>query len=633
MTLQERFSIKMILLIANYEPVMSKDMRVKNLYFVAVLTTFVLIIWGAVVHNTESSLACPDWPLCYNQLFPKMEGSILIEHGHRLLATLVGLFSIGLVWLSSLNRKKSENDQRIFKMSCMALFLVIAQGALGGITVIYRLPTIVSTSHLGMSLLFFSLLIYINHLSGSAHDRVKNFTEIQKQFIQKSWKPFIRHGLLFALVMLYGQILLGAFMRHAGAGAACGLGANNSLLCMDFDKLQLTAWPSLAQSQLHMIHRLFAIVVFVIVSFFSIKTRHFFKDFKFIRFISLLPFLFVSLQVTIGILAVAYNLSVIPTTIHLAGAALTLASLWKLNLILKDIESSFYNGNTHSFFSDVVDLTKPRLSLLVMLTVLVGTLIAPEKIYFFKALLAFFLITMVVIGAAALNCYIEREVDGKMIRTKDRPLPAKRMNPKTALFFGIFMLLISIPALCLSINLITGALAFIAAVLYLYAYTPMKMKSEYAVYIGAIPGALPPLMGWTAVTGRIDFMAVALFLILFIWQLPHFLAISLYHAKDYGAADIKIYPNLKSGVQITIIGIFGFTLLLFGVSLLPSLYSQASYIYTRAALVLSGAFLIYATKGFFLKKDEALQREWARNYFYGSLFYLPLLLSALIFFK
>jgi protoheme IX farnesyltransferase len=219
-----------------------------------------------------------------------------------------------------------------------------------------------------------------------------------------------------------------------------------------------------------------------------------------------------------------------------------------------------------------------------MVTALVGTLVAPEKIYFFKALLSFLLITMVVIGAAALNCYIEREGDAKMIRTKDRPLPAKRMQPKTALWFGVLLLIISIPSICVFINGLTGLLAFIAAALYLYAYTPMKRKSELAVYVGAIPGALPPVMGWTAVTGKIDLMAITLFLILFIWQLPHFLAISLYHAEDYDAAGIKVYPNLKRGLQITKIGIFFFTLLLFGTSLLPSIFLHASFIYTPRVL-------------------------------------------------
>lgn len=608
-------------------------MRVKNLSLIAVITTFVLILWGAVVHNTESSLACPDWPLCYNQLFPKMEGSILIEHGHRLLATLVGCLTILLVVFTGKERKESTEKYHVFKMSCLALFLVIAQGALGGITVIYRLPTIVSTSHLGLSLIFFSTLIYINHKSQSITERFKDLSEETKTVFKNSWKPIIRHGVLLALAMLYLQILLGAFMRHAGAGAACGLGPGNSLLCRDFETLSLTAWPHIPQAQLHMVHRLYALVVFMVVSLFSIRTSHVFKSDKKIKWGSLVPFFAVSFQVFIGIMTIAFSMAVVPTTLHLAGAALTLGSLWKLNLYLKDAEDSFFLGNRHSFFSDIVDLTKPRLSLLVMVTVFVGTLIAPEKIYFFKALFAFFLITLVVIGAAALNCYVERDSDALMVRTKERPLPSRRLKPRTALLFGFALILIAIPALCLFINMVTGMLALVAAILYVYAYTPMKKKSTTAVYVGAIPGAIPPVMGWTAVTGKIDFMAVALFLILFIWQLPHFLAISLYHADDYSAANIKVYPNLKKGLQITKIGIFVFTLALFIVSLLPSFFSQASFIYTRAAIVLSGAFLIYAARGFFLRQDLAMHRAWARNYFYGSLFYLPLLLAALIFFK
>lgn len=612
-------------------------MRVKNISLVAICITFILIIWGAVVHNTESSLACPDWPLCYNQLFPQMKGAILIEHGHRLLATFVGLLTISLVCFSSLERKKSIVHLQLFKLSLLALFFVIAQGALGGITVIYRLPTIVSTTHLGLSLIFFSTLISIHHLASSKAitglDRFNNISEEIKKMIQVKWKPLMRHGIVFALALLFFQILLGAFMRHAGAGATCGLGPTNSLLCMDFEKLGLTLWPSLPQAQLHITHRLFALVVFLFISFFSIRIRNFFKGLSLIRLASLLPFFFISFQVFIGILTVALRLSVVPTTLHLAGAALSLGSLWKLNLLLKDLEDLYFLGSRHSLFSDLVNLTKPRLSLMVMVTALVGTLIAPEKIYFFKAVLAFFLIAMVVLGAASLNCYIERELDSKMIRTKDRPLPSKRMKPKVALIFGLILLSFSIPSLFIFINPITSLLALIAAALYLYAYTPMKVKSELAVYVGAIPGALPPVMGWTAVTGKIDFMAVSLFLILFIWQLPHFLAISLYHAEDYGAASIIVYPNLKRGIQITKFGIFFFTLALFGISLLPSLYSQASPIYTRAALVLSGIFLLYSAIGLFLKNEEAVSRQWAKNYFYGSLFYLPLLLGALIFFK
>ena len=607
-------------------------MRLKNLSLLNIFFTFALIMWGAVVHNTQSSLACPDWPLCYDQVFPNMEGAILIEHGHRLLASFVGLLTIGMVLFSYQDRKLSDAHKHLYKASCLALFLVIAQGVLGGITVIYKLPTIVSTSHLGLSLIYFSFIVYIHHMASLAVKPVRELSQKVKDNIQKNWKPIVRHGILFSLVLLYLQILLGAFMRHAGAGAACGLGPNSAFLCMDSATWVYKFWPSMHTSQLHMLHRYLGVAVFLVVSFFSVKTYHFFKGDKILRIVSILPFICVSAQVIFGIMTIWLSMSVLPTTLHLAGAALSLISLWKLNLMMKDVETTFFLGNPHSIFSDLIDLTKPRLSLLVVVTALIGTLMAPDKINFFKAFFAFVLITMVVLGAAALNCYIERDTDAKMIRTKNRPLPSKRMKPKTALYFGAVLILFAVPVLCIYINLVTGILAVIAAASYLYAYTPMKQKSELAVYVGAIPGALPPVMGWTAVTGQIDFMAVTLFLILFVWQLPHFLAISLYHADDYGNANIKVYPNLKRGFFITKIGIFVFTIVLFATSLLPTYFSEASVAYTRTAYVLSGSFLIYSALGFF-KKIKSEERQWARNYFLGSLFYLPLLLLALMFFK
>lgn len=608
-------------------------MRLKNISLVTIFFTFCLLMWGAVVHNTQSSLACPDWPLCYDQVFPNMEGAILIEHGHRLLASFVGFLTILLVAVSYKNRKSTPEENHLFKASALALFLVIAQGVLGGITVIYKLPTIVSTSHLGLSLIYFCFIIYINHKAREFYGPRYVLNDEAKKSLEKSWKPAYRHGLLFSMGLLYAQIILGAFMRHAGAGAACGLGPKSSLLCLDISQWALTFWPSMPTGQLHMAHRIFGVIVFLVVSVYSIKISNLFSKQKEYKLFCLTPFIFVTLQVLFGIATIYFAMEVVPTTLHLAGAALSLAFIWKINLFLKTIEVDYFKGSTYSFLSDVIDLTKPKLSLLVMVTTLIGSILAPEHINFFKAFFAFVLITMVVVGGAALNCFLERDIDAKMVRTKDRPLAARRMNPNVALVFGVVMVAIAVPLLCIYINVITGMLALIAAILYVYAYTPLKQKSELAVYVGAIPGAIPPVLGWTSVMGTIDVMAITLFLILFVWQLPHFLAISLFHADDYNNAHIIVYPNSK-GAMITKIGIFVFTGILFITALLPSYFSEASSVYTKAAFVLSAIFLIYSAYGFFIKKgDKEREKEWARNYFYGSLFYLPLLLLALIFFK
>jgi protoheme IX farnesyltransferase len=239
--------------------------------------------------------------------------------------------------------------------------------------------------------------------------------------------------------------------------------------------------------------------------------------------------------------------------------------------------------------------------------------------------------TMVVCGATTLNCYIEKDVDRNMERTRNRALPSGRMKPSTALIIGYSLLVISLPLLVIFVNWPTMILSLVAAVLYLYAYTPMKLKSEAALFVGAIPGAIPPVMGWTAVTGVIDAMSLILFLILFIWQIPHFLAIAMYLAKDYDAASIKVYPN-KIGFGKSKRDIFLYTIILVLSSLGPYFIGYSSIVYRNIALVFGLMFLALAFAGFFIKENDAIL-SWAKKYFWASIIYLPILLTSLIFFS
>ena len=136
-------------------------------------------------------------------------------------------------------------------------------------------------------------------------------------------------------------------------------------------------------------------------------------------------------------------------------------------------------------------------------------------------------------SACVLNCYIEKDLDAQMDRTKDRALPSGRLTPKQALFFGFSLIVVSLLGTYLTTNLLTTVLGLLAALLYLFAYTPLKKISPLAVFLGAVPGALPPLMGWTALTNQLTVPGIVLFAILFIWQIPHFLVISIYYSEDY----------------------------------------------------------------------------------------------------
>ena len=193
------------------------------------------------------------------------------------------------------------------------------------------------------------------------------------------------------------------------------------------------------------------------------------------------------------------------------------------------------------YAKDLLLLAKPRLSGLVVLTTAGGVALAPGRIGVGRAVVSI-VGTAAVVGAAnALNCWLERDVDARMRRTRDRPLPAGRVEPFVAFALGIAIPIFALPVLALVASPLTALLAFLALVVYVAVYTPMKRRSTLALFVGAVPGAIPPLMGWTAVTGRLDAGGLALFALLFAWQLPHFLAISIYLAEDYARGGLQVF--------------------------------------------------------------------------------------------
>jgi protoheme IX farnesyltransferase len=274
--------------------------------------------------------------------------------------------------------------------------------------------------------------------------------------------------------------------------------------------------------------------------------------------------------------------------------------------------------------SDLLSLTKPRLSSLVLVTMAGGMWLAPAALSPAKAGAALLATAGLIAAANALNCYLEREVDRSMKRTRNRPLPAGRMDPSVALWFAISLAAISIPALALATNLLTALLGLSALVLYVFAYTPLKARTWTAMLVGAIPGAMPTLMGWTAATGSIAMPGLVLFAILFIWQIPHFVSIALFCKDEYAAAHLKSLP-LQRGDAASRAQIVAYCAMLIPVAF--SLYplKVAGPIYAASALVLGAAFLGLGLYGFWNKLGPA----WARQLFYASLFYMVGLFTAL----
>jgi len=272
---------------------------------------------------------------------------------------------------------------------------------------------------------------------------------------------------------------------------------------------------------------------------------------------------------------------------------------------------------------DLIELGKPRLSLLVLFTAGTGLAAAPALPSLLSAVIFVLATGLLVISANTLNCWIEREIDARMHRTRERALPAGRLEPRVALVSGSILAVVSLTTLALATNPLTTLLGALALFSYAAIYTPLKPITPWSLLVGAIPGALPPLMGWTAATGEFGLSGWYLFGVLFFWQLPHFVAISVYLREDFKRGNLRLMSVVFEPRTVNRY-IFFFTLLMVGWSLLPQFLGLAGTLYTVAAVILGLVFIFYAGAG--LKRDAG--NPEARRIFLWSLLYLPFLIAA-----
>ena len=275
---------------------------------------------------------------------------------------------------------------------------------------------------------------------------------------------------------------------------------------------------------------------------------------------------------------------------------------------------------------DLAELVKARLTLLVLLTTAVGFYLGSESPINYMALFhVVFGTAAAAAGASALNQWWERGVDALMRRTRTRPIPAGRMRPLQALVLGVVLSTFGVGYLAIVCNALSAALAAITIAIYIFAYTPLKRASTANTAVGAIPGAIPPMIGWAAARGSIDAGAWSLFAIVFLWQLPHFFAIAWMYREDYSRAGFRmISGDDRSGERSASQSVF-FCILLLVVAGLPAFLGIVNFVYEGVELVLGGLFTAVAMR--FLRMRNA---SAARSLFIASIVYLPLLLGALV---
>ncbi len=277
-------------------------------------------------------------------------------------------------------------------------------------------------------------------------------------------------------------------------------------------------------------------------------------------------------------------------------------------------------------WADLTELVKVRLTLLVLMTTLVGFLFGwrgdIDLLYLFHTLCGTFLAAA---GAAALNQVFEADYDLRMRRTRNRPIPAQRLSRDEGLIIGLLACVVGVIYLSLATNLLAGLLTALTVGTYLFAYTPLKRVTTLNTIVGAIPGALPPMIGWAAARGQVDFEAWILFAIMFLWQMPHFLAIAWLYRKDYRDAGFVMLSGSDPDCRLTGRLALFYTMALVSISLLPFVLRLTSFWYALVALICGIGFFL-AAFSFALAGTE----KTARRLFLVSIIYLPLTLGALV---
>jgi protoheme IX farnesyltransferase len=567
------------------------------------IATYLLIVDGGSVHGSGSSLACPDWPLCNGMVLPKMEGGVAVEHSHRIAALTVVILTLAIAALHT--RWATPMQRRLRRFGWLAAGVVLLQALLGGLTVKLRLPTAVSTGHLANALLFFVIILYIAVRARPAGAAVAPPVPLRPTAVRLA---------LVTAVAVFFQMVLGGLVRHSGA----------ALACLDVPFCRGALWPHAHPLVLlHVLHRLNALAVAALVLVSSVVTLRAARERPGLRALALIAPVLVAAQIALGIRAVQTFLDFVTVEAHLGVATALLAA--QILIVLRGRPEAAPGRFEARWPLELARLAKPRITAMVVLTFAGGVWLAPGHIEPWRAVATILGVAMLVGASNAFNMYFERDVDPLMARTRSRPLPSGSVTPEAALVFATALGCVAIPLLFIGGNLLTGLLGLLALVTYVAVYTPLKRYSGTALFVGAVPGALPPLMGWTAVTGHIGAAGLGLFAILFLWQIPHFLAIAIYGAADYARAGFKVLP-LEISARATRTTIVVSSVVLVAATMLLEPLRVAGAGYAVCAALLGAVLVGWAAAGF----RRAAAGAWARSLFLFSIVYLTLLFVALV---
>jgi heme o synthase len=589
----------------------------RRLAWTGAALAFGLIVLGGVVRITGSGMGCGDhWPRCNGEWFPPLDIPTMIEIGHRWAAALVSLVVLvvtGVAW------GYHRHDRALRDPATLALLLLVVQVLLGAATVKLALPPWVVIAHFANAMFLFAALI-VTALRTSAPASAPAPAE--------STPVSGRHPLHWQVLGVAGLgtvvILFGAQVANFDAG----------LLCLGLPLCQGSLLPPPAPlAWLHWTHRVLAFLFMVAVLMLATRAyRSSDLAGSPLRRWVLVVLALTLAQIGVGAVMVAQLLPAQYRAAHLLVGTALWAALVVLvfhsnrTLVAEPRSPGRAPAREPSLIADLITLTKPRIISLLLVTTVAPMFITPAGLP--PASLVFWVVVggyLMAGGANAINMWFDRDIDDKMSRTRLRPIPAGRIPPPAALAFGIGLGLIAFAVFWFMATPLSAWLALGGLLFYVFIYTIwLKRSSPQNIVIGGAAGAFPPLVGWTAVTGRLDLAAVYLFAIIFYWTPPHFWALALIKRTEYARAGVPMLPVVH-GERRTKFEMLAYTLILLPLTIMPALFGAMGAFYGVAALLLGLRLLWYCVR--LLRESVSTPVAW-QMYRY-SLLYLALLFVAM----
>jgi heme o synthase len=609
--------------------------RFQKLAAVTLATTLALVTIGVIVRATDSGLGCPDWPLCHGQLIPSLDDpKAWIEWVHRTVAALIGFEILALAILAI----RDHRDRRaILWGSIAAVGLVGFQAWLGRETVRLGNSGESVTAHLAAALTLVALLVFLTVRAGYPA-RIGGRGGSQRFTLLAAFTTAVAFALL-----LFGS--------HVTA-------TSSALVFPDWPLMNGSLLPAVTDvTGAHILHRWVAAFVGLVVATLAVVAWRTQRDHPTLVRLAVGSAVLFAFQVLIGGAQVLTQLAAWTQTLHLALGAVIWAMLTGLTFTsyyTARVESMSGTGapagvdldatesvgrTTGDTIRAYVALTKPRIIELLLVTTVPAMVLATRDLPGaaggvdwgdWGALVFWTLIggTLAAGSANAINCYLDRDIDLLMTRTRRRPLPAHQVEPERAVVFGLALGVISFVVMAWFVNLTAAFLTLLAIAFYVVVYTMLlKRSTPQNIVIGGAAGALPPVIGWAAVTGNVGMPAIVLFLLVFYWTPPHFWALSLRIRKDYAAAGVPMLPVVK-GIPETTRQIGLYTILMVAISLVLFAVGRMGLIYLVAAVGLGSIFL-WQAYGLWRRgaSEEASTAGAIRLYKY-SISYLSLLFLA-----